>query len=53
MKVGGGKLESLQYIPNDLLIESYNKAVENKLSLDFIEILKEEMKARGLSRVVS
>lgn len=41
-------MNSFKALSNNQLIEVYTKAVEENLSLDFIEIIANEMKKRGL-----
>ncbi|PES93501.1 sporulation histidine kinase inhibitor Sda [Priestia megaterium] len=42
----------MKKITDQLLIESYFKAIELDLDKDFILILEEELKRRGLSLIV-
>ncbi|WP_423143154.1 sporulation histidine kinase inhibitor Sda [Priestia megaterium] len=44
--------EDMKKITDQLLIESYFKAIELDLDKDFILILEEELKRRGLSLIV-
>ncbi|WP_240374528.1 sporulation histidine kinase inhibitor Sda [Bacillus piscicola] len=38
----------MQHISNQVLVEAYKQAVELDLERDFIELLRSEMKQRGL-----
>ncbi|MFE4029841.1 sporulation histidine kinase inhibitor Sda [Priestia sp. YIM B13551] len=44
--------EDMKKITDQLLIESYFKAIELDLDKDFILVLEEELKRRGLSLIV-
>jgi len=44
--------EDMNKITDQLLIESYFKAIELDLDKDFILVLEEELKRRGLSLIV-
>ena len=44
--------EDMKKITEQLLIESYFKAIELDLDKDFILVLEEELKRRGLSLIV-
>ena len=44
--------EDMKKITDQLLIESYFKAIELNLDKDFILVLEEELKRRGLSLIV-
>ncbi|UTR13007.1 sporulation histidine kinase inhibitor Sda [Evansella sp. LMS18] len=39
----------MRYLSDDLLVETYNKARDLKLSEDFILLIHEEMKRRSLA----
>ncbi len=39
----------MEYLSNELLLESYNKAIELELSPDFINLIKEEIDKRDLT----
>lgn len=39
----------MKALSNDLLYESYIKALENKMEKSFIKLLEEELKRRGMS----
>ncbi|HLR80594.1 MAG TPA: sporulation histidine kinase inhibitor Sda [Bacillota bacterium] len=39
----------MEHLPDDLLIESYHKATELKLSPDFITLIEREILRRNLS----
>ncbi|UTR07264.1 sporulation histidine kinase inhibitor Sda [Alkalihalobacillus sp. LMS6] len=38
----------LQKLSDDLLLETYNRAIHLSLNADFISILKQELQRRGL-----
>jgi len=38
----------LQKLSDDLLLETYNRAIHLSLNTDFISILKQELQRRGL-----
>ncbi|MFB4212265.1 sporulation histidine kinase inhibitor Sda [Shouchella sp. JSM 1781072] len=38
----------LQKLSDDLLLETYNRAIDLSLNADFISILKQELQRRGL-----
>ena len=39
----------MEYLSNELLLESYYKAIELDLSSDFIDLIIEEMEKRNLT----
>lgn len=41
-------LVMLQKLSDDLLLETYNRAIHLSLNTDFISILKQELQRRGL-----
>lgn len=41
-------MTSLAKLPDSLLIETYEKAIDNGLDVQFIELLYTEMKKRGI-----
>lgn len=47
---GGGT--GMRKLSDELLIESYYKAIELKLSSDFINLIKTEIHRRSLSQVI-
>src|SRR5699024_2562772 len=44
-----GRSARMEHLPDDLLIESYHKATELKLSPDFITLIEREILRRNLS----
>jgi len=42
-------MSSLNLLPNELLQESYQEAIQLNLDTDFIKILEQEIKKRGIS----
>jgi len=42
-------MSSLDLLPNELLQESYQEAIQLKLSTEFIKILEQEIEKRGIS----
>lgn len=43
------KVSSLESLSDELLLDSYRKAVEFGLSKDFLDLLLDEIKNRGIS----
>ena len=46
--IGGVKMTSLASLPDPLLIEAFEKAVNNDLDVQFIELLFTEIKRRRI-----
>ena len=47
--IGGVKMTSLAILPDLLLMEAYEKAIDHDLDVQFIELLYVEMKKRGIN----
>lgn len=45
---GGVELTSLEYMPKELLVETYEKAIDYKLDPRFIKLLENELSRRGI-----
>ncbi len=43
-----GSLVMLQQLSDDLLLEAYDRAIQHCLNADFISIIKQELRRRGL-----